>query len=295
MKVTHRPKFKISRDAAVFTIGSCFAREIETALQSYKIPLLLAGHGVLAERYESWRPDTQTGGGVPAGTISRGVFHKYTTHSMFFDVERAIQGNLYPNEGLLELEPDLWFDPHAAGLQMADKTTALDSRAKVDAGMQTIKQADVVIVTLGLTESWREKVNGQVMNRAPAGKYLLRKGDLFELLDFGYDDIQTVLRQMIDMIVAERPAVKIIISVSPIPSSTFGQRDVVSASVGSKAMLRTAAETVSRIYDFVDYFPSYEMVTLSPRALAWEEDAVHVQRAMVRSATDTFVDSYYNE
>lgn len=64
-------------------------------------------------------------------------------------------------------------------------------------------------------------------------------------------------------------------------------------SVGSKSTLRAAAETVSRTYDFVDYFPSYEMVMLSPRNLAWQEDAVHVQSDMVRRVTDTFMESYY--
>jgi hypothetical protein len=140
MSVDHRAKFRISKDEAVFTIGSCFAREIGNALQGHKVPLLLAGHGVVAEKYESWRDETQIGGGAPAGRISRGVFHKYITHSMFFDVERAYHGNRWPDDGLLELDEGKWFDPHAAGLKMTDKDDALENRAAVDAGMREIKK-----------------------------------------------------------------------------------------------------------------------------------------------------------
>lgn len=295
MSVTHRPKFKISKDEAVFTIGSCFAREIENALQGHKVPLLLAGHGVIAEKYDSWREDTQIGGGVPAGKISRGVFHKYTTHSMFFDVDRAFHGNSVPDEGLLELAEGKWFDPHAAGLSLTDKENALENRAAVDAGMREINKADVVIMTLGLTESWREKKNGLIMNRAPNGNYLVKRRDLFDFIDFGYDDVVTVLKQLIEMIAVERQnKVKIVVTVSPVPSSTFTLRDVVPASVGSKSTLRAAAETVSRIYEYVDYFPSYELVTLSPRGLAWKDDAVHVQSDMVKRVTSTFMEAYYN-
>lgn len=295
MSVTHRPKFKISRDEPVFTIGSCFAREIENALQAQKVPLLLAGHGVLAEKYESWREETQMGGGVPAGRVSRGVFHKYTTHSMFFDVDRAFNGNRWPDEGLLELADGKWFDPHAAGLALASKDDALENRAAVDAGMREINKADVVIMTLGLTESWREKKNGLVMNRAPSGNYLVKRKDLFDFVDFGYEDTLSELRKLIDLITDRRgPGVKIVVTVSPVPSSTFSERDVVTASMGSKSTLRAAAESASRLYENVDYFPSYEMVSLSPRDLAWLDDAVHVQTDMVRRVTSTFVEAYYS-
>jgi hypothetical protein len=149
-------------------------------------------------------------------------------------------------------------------------------------------------MTLGFTESWRENKNGLIMNWAPSGNYLVKRRDLFDFVNFGYDDIVAELQRLIEMIAAERQnKVKIVVTVSPVPSSTFTLQDVVSASVGSKSILRAAAETVTRLYDYVDYFPSYELVTLSPRQLSWKEDAVHVQSEMVKCVTDTFMNSYY--
>ena len=49
----------------------------------------------------------------------------------------------------------------------------------------------------------------------------------------------------------------------------------------SKAALRVAAEIATRSFDHVDYLPSYETVTLSDRALAWEDDLVHVRNDMI--------------
>lgn len=213
---------------------------------------------------------------------------------MYFDVERAFNGNQYPDDALLELEPGRWFDPHAAGLALADKQTARENRAAVDAGMREIRQADVVIMTLGLTESWRELKNGLVINRAPSGNFLHKRKDLFDFVDFGYEDVVSELRRLVDLIIEKRGAgVRIVLTVSPVPSSTFSDLDVVQTSTGSKSILRVAAETMRRTYDCVDYFPSYEMAMLSPRHLAWNEDAVHVQMDMVRHITSTFMSAYY--
>ncbi|MBC9179580.1 GSCFA domain-containing protein [Pseudoroseomonas ludipueritiae] len=293
MSINHRPKFKLERTDPVFTIGSCFAREIEKFLIRDGMPVLLRGHGLPAERFETWNEEKQTGGGVNAGEISRGVFHKYTTHSMYFDVDRALNGTSYPDHGMLELAPNRWFDPHSAGVGVVDYETALDNRRRIDAGMQEIKRAKVVLMTLGLTESWIELRNGLVANRVPPGNFLVRRKDLFSFADFGYEDVLSELVKLIELVHDRIPDVKIVCTVSPVPSGTFKARDVVEAYCGSKSTLRTAAETVSRRYDFVDYFPSYEMVTNSPRPLTWMEDGVHVRPDMVKRVTSTFLQAYY--
>jgi hypothetical protein len=44
-------------------MGSCFAREVENILIARSLPLLLAGHGVPAEHFETWDGATGRGGG----------------------------------------------------------------------------------------------------------------------------------------------------------------------------------------------------------------------------------------
>jgi hypothetical protein len=50
-------------------------------------------------------------------------------------------------------------------------------------------------------------------------------------------------------------------------------------------------ELASR-YEYVDYFPSYELVVNSPRLLAWEADMMHVNHKMVAHVMQTFMRSY---
>jgi hypothetical protein len=38
---------------------------------------------------------------------------------MTHELKRVLLDESYPNDGLIELAPDQWFDPHASGLQAA--------------------------------------------------------------------------------------------------------------------------------------------------------------------------------
>ena len=56
--------------------------------------------------------------------------------------------------------------------------------------------------------------------------------------------------------------------------------------------LRAAAQELRDKYDYVDYFPSYEMVMNSPRELAWGDDQLHVRAPMVEHVVGHFMKSY---
>jgi hypothetical protein len=60
----------------------------------------------------------------------------------------------------------------------------------------------------------------------------------------------------------------------------------------SKAVLRVAAEQAAAEFDFVDYFPSYESITLSERDHAWTEDNVHVTQRAVETNVGRMVAAY---
>ncbi|MNC94577.1 GSCFA family protein [compost metagenome] len=53
------------------------------------------------------------------------------------------------------------------------------------------------------------------------------------------------------------------------------------ANMYSKCALRTVAEHVSREFDVVDYFPSFESIMLSSRDTTWKDDLIHVQDTIV--------------
>jgi tetratricopeptide (TPR) repeat protein len=89
------------------------------------------------------------------------------------------------------------------------------------------------------------------------------------------------------------PDFKLLLTVSPVPlNATFRPIDVMAANAYSKAVQRAAAESFVLAHDNVDYFPSYEMVIMSDRRLAFEKDNRHVQGPMVDRVVDRFLHAY---
>ncbi len=300
MDIEHTPKFKISPDAAIFTMGSCFARNVEIVLSARKMNLLLAGHGIEPKYYESYDPDTGIGGGVSDKTkdgsvaVSRAALNKYTAHSFSHELRRVILDERIENEGLIEIGPDQWFDPHASGLVHLPLDVALRNRKKLEAAATTIKKADVVFFTLGLTEGWIDLKTGLAMNRHPGVAALRKNRERYAFVDSGFQSILDEMKYCIELIREKcNPEMKFIVTVSPVPlGGTWRLEDIVVANSGSKSTLRTVAEELKRTYDFVDYFPSYEIAINSPRDRCWEEDQLHVKWVTVDHIMKIFQRSY---
>jgi len=293
--VQHRPKFTLRRDAPIYTVGSCFAREVETVLKAIGVPLALDGHGVPAEAFQSWDEASGTGGGVKQGQLSRGALNKYDVHAMSHDIRRVLLAEAYPQEGLIELSADRWFDPHSSGLRPAPFDEAMANRRRIAAAMAQIRAAKVTFMTLGLTESWFDQETGLAMNVHPGAAALKKFGERFRFVDHGFPEIAEEMHGLIKLI-RERadPDMHFLVTVSPVPlSSTFRRTDVVVSSTGSKAVLRAVADDLQRTYDYVDYFPSYEMVMNTPRHLAWMDDQLHVTNNMVRHVMQVFKQAYF--
>lgn len=294
LSVDHRPKFQIEPAWPIFTMGSCFARGVENVLISRGLPLLLNGHGVPAEHFETWNEETGRGGGAPRGELSRGALNKYSVRSMAHELKRLLMNESYPDEGLIELAPDQWFDPHASGLRLLDKETALANRKRLTEATAQIKQARICFFTLGLTETWLDYETGLAMNTHPGPVWLSRMPERFRFVDYGYEATLNDMLSILTMIRQHcHPEMRFIVTVSPVPlGATFKDADVIVANSASKSVLRAVAEELYRRFDFVDYFPSYEMVLNSPRALAFEEDQLHIARDMVATVMASFERTY---
>lgn len=292
--VVHTPRFTLSKTDKVFTIGSCFARNVEAILGLRGIPLVLEGHGIEPEYYESFDEEQATGGGVAVGKLSRSAFNKYTAHSISHELRRVLREEEYPQDGLIELGADQWFDPHASGLRHLPLAQASVLRRRIREAMATIRTADVVFITLGLTEGWVDTVSGLAMNRHPGVKPLRRHAQRFRFVDHGFAEIVAELSSTVELVRETcNPAMRFIMTVSPVPlGATWRPTDIVVSNTASKSKLRAVIEEMTRRYPFVDYFPSYEIVVNSPRHLAWKEDQLHVAWPMVQHIMSIFEAAY---
>lgn len=208
LDIAHRPKFMLDPKWPIFTMGSCFAREIENFMIQRGLPILTKGHGVERHHFQSWESDK------PNQELYRGALNKYTIHSMSHEIRTALCGEVYPDEGLIQLNAALWTDPHSAGLKNSDYETVRNYRRRIAASTSELKNAKVVFLTLGLTETWIYTPTGMPMNSHPGGEWLIRLKDRLAFVDYGFQDALNEMVNTIGLIRKEcDPEMKFIITV----------------------------------------------------------------------------------
>jgi hypothetical protein len=165
-----------------------------------------------------------------------------------------------------------------------------------------IKDCPYFIITLGLIEVWydrechcylNEPLNfGKVYQENKSLQDYFADRFVFQVLN--YKEIYDATYQIFALLKEQAsPDCKAILTVSPVPlSGTFTGRDVLVANMYSKSVLRAVAEEIRARFDFIDYFPSYESVMLSPRPMTWDEDGVHVTDAAVGANVERMVKAY---
>lgn len=278
----HTPGFTLDGKSRFFCLGSCFARNIEEHL-------IYRGVEVLSKRVVSPKDEW------PAR--ANGFLNKFTTHSMVQELRWLTQPPSDPQAHLLETTKG-WRDMHLTpGLQGTTLGRALERRRWLAAEyFPRIAQADVLVMTLGLNEVWRDNQTGTLLNAAPGLWEIRREPGRFVLEITDVDENVSALEEARTLTKALNPAMKIVVTVSPVPmGTTFSGRDVAIANTLSKATLRAAADAFQMRHDDVDYFPSYEIATLTPRSFAYGPDCLHVADRLVSHIMGQFLDAYLGE
>lgn len=285
VSVTLKPKFQFSSSDKIFTIGSCFAREIEKYMSNlgFDLPALQV------EIPESER----------VSNTANDILNKYSVHSMENELHWAFRGNqIEPEEFYIRAKDDLWHDPQMVpNLIPASLARVSERRKIVTALFKRLPECRVVVITLGLAEAWFDVKNAVYLNGAPTQEAISLERERFRLDVLSYDDILKSLNN-IHQILTEygHPHFNLLITVSPVPfKATYTSKDALVANTYSKSVQRAAAEAFSLLHSNVDYFPSYEIVTLTDRKLAYELDNIHVTKSAVAHIMATVVKYYCPE
>ena len=257
----YKKKFNIPANAKIVTAGSCFAQHISRHLRK---------NGYTVLDVEPPPP------GLPEN------LHQNFGYSMY----SARYGNIYTVRQLLQLAQEvagewspqnyIWekngkfFD----ALRPAVEPEGLDSPEEVAEHRQyhvsrvkeLFETLDLFIFTLGLTEMWVHKESGTVYPTAPgtlAGDF---NEEIFEFQNPHFGLINKDMNEFVRVLRRIRGGkrFKIILTVSPVPlTATASGRHVLASTAYSKSTLRSIAGLWAE-KPFVDYFPSYEIVT-NPR------------------------------
>ena len=277
------PTFTIQASDRVMTVGSCFAREIEKrlALYGFELPMLQ-----LALRTSERQSMT-----------SNDMVNKYTAASIVNELVWAFGEAPPPTPELqfLQVADDLWHDPQLIhNMEPAPLHRVIERRAMVEAAFRRLPECRLIVVTMGLAEAWFDHATGLHLNGTPPSQALARDPDRFSLDLLAYEEILDSLERMHALVTAHgHPEVRFLITVSPVPfKATFTGSDAIQANTYSKAVQRAAVEAFTRRHPDVDYFPSFEIVTLSDRALAFQRDNIHVTEAAVSTIMDRVLKRY---
>jgi hypothetical protein len=280
LPVAHQPKFQLKASDRFFCIGSCFARNIEEHLIYSRIEVLSKR---VFSPIEEWanRPNA--------------FMNKYTLASMLNELRWAID----PPE---DIPPELFFETDAGWLDPQLSPAANPTRFErvverrrylSDEVFSRIRQADVVVVTLGLVEAWFDNLTGLWLNGSPPHKTIRAEPGRFSFTATSVTQNSDWLEQVYRAIKALNPAARIVATVSPVPmDTTFSGKDSAVAHVLSKARLRVVADLFVERHEDADYFPSFEMISLAPHALAFSDDHIHPEDAAVGGVVRAFVKTF---
>jgi len=288
--VSSTPKFKIENGASIYTVGSCFARNVESALNNRGMDVLGFDFAVDEKFLHS------KVGAMDNVVNRRSILNKYSTHSIYHEFERVLTGKKVKDSGFIEVTSGNWVDPQLAAVLKAQPfAELLEVRNQVDELIRSSLNADLIFITLGLTEVWFDHRTQSFLNSSPPASLMRNDRERFELKLPTYNDVYCQIEKTISLLSSKcKEGVKFIITVSPVPmGTTWSSDDVVIANTHSKSTLRVIAKELASCRDDVDYFPSYEMVTNSPRNLAWQSDQLHVKKEMVDFVIKQFVERYF--
>lgn len=252
-----QPKFQVLPAHHIVTAGSCFAQHIGRAL---------ARRGY---RWFNAEPAPQFMAEEDETAFNYGIFsfrtgNIYTTRMLRQWLEQAF--------GMADAPGEIWqaegryFDPMRPTIEphgfASEAELQAARQATYSAIRKAVRKADLFIFTLGLTESWMNLKSGLEYASCPgtaAGQYdAALHGFNNHRVDAIKDDLEAALLVMREA----NPTLKVLLTVSPVPlTATASGAHVLTATTYSKSLLRAVAGMVAEDHDFVDYFPSYEIIT----------------------------------
>jgi len=186
--------------------------------------------------------------------------------------------------------------PAAGGLAEIKAQVASDSRRE-------FMRSDALIVTLGLSDIWEARIDGQLvtLNRAPYLEANLLHGAQCDYIGNRFLSVSECiddLRQIVQIVrTAKSAETPVVFTVSPVPLKHTG-----SDSHPHVANSRSKATLLASIHSFLDecrddryisYFPSYEFFQMNHAGIPlWQGDARHPTTEAVAHVAESFAMRY---
>ena len=278
------PGLTVTPETPIASMGSCFAREIRKVL--------------LDEEYAYITEETDNPASVHASAAWERTYNTFSMRQIF---EYTFE----------DWQPDLrwWVSPQSKTVQ--DPYRRIITYESIDAAEEdfanhkvhsrrALEKAEILILTLGLTEVWEDTGDGSVIC-LPSGPYPKEGGDMnrYRFKVSRYRENMDNLERIHAIMTEHMPHCKLLLTVSPVHLWATFRRDldVLSASCNSKSTLRSVVDEFVSRHENVFYFPAFEMATIYQPILGktWLTDGkenFHVNKKTVRFIMKHFFEIY---
>lgn len=283
-----RPSFQVPMSAKVFTIGSCFARNIEehVARLGYNVPML-----DFAVPNSEWsaRPN--------------GILNKYTPAAIYQEIKWTYD-NVKGGDAVFEDTCEsLMFrtsdgkviDTALGGFVAVTEERFYERRREVLNVFRKVFESECVTITLGLIEAWYDQERQIYIQKAPIERAFQEADpERFTFKVLSFTECFDFIDQSVRLIAELNPKARVLITTSPVSlARTFTEQDVIVANMHSKSTLRAVCGEIQAQHDHVDYFPSYESVMLTRSWRHWDDDKIHVSDAFVGKIVARLIEAYF--
>lgn len=253
-----RPKYRIGKKHKIATYGSCFAQHFSKSLRKRGFSWLCtepAPEGLSEENSAKFNYEvfsTRTGNIYTVSLLRQWL-------SWAFETARPPATEVWEKEGRF-YDP---FRPRVEPNGFATPQEVIESReVTIKAFRASVEQADIFVFTLGLTESWISAATGYEYPMCPGTVAGIFDAENHHFVNQTTELIKNDLEHSTRILREANPNIRVLLTVSPVPlTATMTEDHVLVATTWSKSVLRAVAGEAAQTYDWVDYFPSYEIIT----------------------------------
>lgn len=251
-------KFKISYERSILTLGSCFADNMGRRMLDVWFDVVTNPYGVLYN---------------PA-SISNGI-------RRLICAEPFQESELFESRGLWN---SFAHSTLFSGSKPADSLSKMnDSYSKA---VGKLHNGCCLIITFGTAWIYETVSNGQLVancHKLPSSQFTRRR--------LGVDEIVRDYISLFEELTSCFPDTQIVLSVSPVRH----WKDGAHGNNLSKSVLLLAAEELSNRFDFVDYFPAYEIQMDELRDYRfYSADMLHPSDVAVDYIWTRFSDTFFD-
>lgn len=260
--------YKVENDQKVATIGSCFAQNLSAHLVKRGLNFFVDEQAPAGMRPEEARARNY-------GVFSARYGNVYSVRQALQLFDRAY-GRFHPVDDVWERRGG-FVDAFRPQIEPAPLPSSHDVRASAREHLVHVRNVfegcDWLVFTLGLTEAWRSKLDGAIYPTAPGVAGGSFDPSRYEFVNFSAGDCAADLGAFLESLHEVNRKCRVLLTVSPVPLiATYERRHVLVSTTYSKSALRVAADEAERRFDFVVYFPSYEIITSAANGGRYYQD-----------------------